>query len=102
MRHCCENCGWLDVNPGGALFCGYTDERTWKDECCMAWKDKEIPQTNADKIRQMSDEELEELLNSIQGDAYLVGFNARAESRYTPYGKSWLEWLKQEVRDGKD
>ena len=54
-------------------------------------------QTNADRIRTMTDEELDEFLNEVQGDAYLVGFHARSESRFTPYGKSWLDWLKQEV-----
>ena len=53
--------------------------------------------TNADRIRAMTDEELDGFLNEVQGDAYLVGFHARAESRFTPYGKIWLEWLKQEV-----
>ena len=55
--------------------------------------------TNADKIRSMTDEELDGFLNEVQGDAYLVGFHARAESRFTPYGKRWLEWLKQEAND---
>lgn len=64
--------------------CGYDDTPKLK------------PITNADRIRAMSDEELDELLNSIQGDAYLVGIHERSESRYTPYGKRWLDWLRQE------
>ena len=55
--------------------------------------------SNADRIRSMTDEELDGFLNEVQGDAYLVGFYARAESRFTPYGKRWLEWLKQEAND---
>lgn len=65
MRCCCENCGWLEVNPSGAMFCGYSDQRTWKDEGCLAWKDKDEPQTNADRIRAMSDEELADWLGRI-------------------------------------
>ena len=60
---------------------------------------KQPKQTNADKIRAMTDEELDGFLNEVQGDAYLVGFYARAESRFTPYGKRWLGWLKQEAND---
>ena len=55
--------------------------------------------TNADRIRAMTDEELDGFLNEVQGDAYLVGFHANAESRFTPYGKRWLDWLKQEASD---
>ena len=93
MRHCCENCGWLDVNPGGALFCGYTDERTWKDECCMAWKDKEIPQTNADKIRQMSDEELAEYMSRI---IHTVKTANKWWGLPSDKKEDWLDWLKEE------
>lgn len=58
-------------------------------------------QTNADRIRAMTDEELDKFLNEVQGDAYLVGFHQRAESRFTPYGKCWLDWLREEaVSDG--
>lgn len=55
--------------------------------------------TWGDKIRAMTDEELEGFLNEVQGDAYLVGFHASAESRFTPCGKRWLEWLKQEASE---
>lgn len=65
MRCCCENCGWLEVNPSGAMFCGYSDQRTWKDEGCLAWKDKDEPQTNADRLRAMSVEELAEWIAQI-------------------------------------
>lgn len=58
---------------------------------------KPTTQTNADRIRAMTDEEMDGFLNEVQGDAYFVGFHASAESRFTPYGKRWLEWLKQEA-----
>ena len=45
--------------------------------------DCEKPMTNADRIRQMSDEELAE---------WLAGYTA-----YPPHG--WLDWLKQEAKD---
>lgn len=88
MRQRCANCGWLSVNPSGAVFCGYSDERTWEDESCMAWKDKDEPQTNADLYRSYSDEQLAELFNQIETEGRAYG----------PRGKNaWLDWLKQEV-----
>lgn len=50
-------------------------------------------QTNADLIRNMTDEELAEMLNHAQGDGYLVGIGQRKMSAYG----NWLEWLKQEA-----
>jgi hypothetical protein len=49
------------------------------------------PQTNADRIRAMTDEELAEWLESLttsSGWTFLL------------FGKSWLDWLKQEATDG--
>ena len=57
-------------------------------------------QTNADRIRQMSDEELADMLDHVQGDAFLVGIGERKNSVYPGAGISWLDWLKQEVEDG--
>ena len=91
----CANCGWLSVNPSGAMFCGYSDERTWEDESCMAWKDKDEPKTNADRIRAMTDEELADFLDDIihdwgEGSAYL-----RARGMLVD---NWDDWLKQEAQ----
>jgi hypothetical protein len=56
--------------------------------------------TNADRIRQMSDEELAEWLNIMQSNAWHRGiFNA--ETKHFPStNAAWLDWLKQEVEDG--
>ena len=64
---------------------------------CVQGPCKDETPSNADRIRQMNDEELDEFLNEVQGDAYIVGFHQRAESRFTPYGKRWLDWLKAPV-----
>ena len=58
MKCYCSNCGWLEINPSGAMFCGYSDERTWENESCLAWKYKDMPKTNADDVRSMTNEEL--------------------------------------------
>lgn len=86
------------------MFCNYSGERTWKDECCMAWKDKSEdynePKTNADRIRSMSDEELARIL--AEGCHHtrecpticspIYPFEEVVES----CEKCWLGWLKQE------
>lgn len=53
--------------------------------------------TNGDEIRQMSDEELADVFDHVQGDAFLVGIGQRKNSLYPGACISWLDWLKQEV-----
>lgn len=48
--------------------------------------------SNSDRIRSMTDEELAEMLNHVQGDGYLVGIGQR---RISVYG-NWIEWLQAE------
>lgn len=49
------------------------------------------PQTNADRIRAMSDEELADWVWGAE----------TAGRAYGPRGKkAWLDWLKKEARDG--
>lgn len=48
------------------------------------------PLTNADRIRQMSDEELAEYLSKVQGDIF------RGEMRLT---HQWIDWLRQEATE---
>ena len=40
MNCCCENCGWSEI-VGSPIMCHYTEDRTWRDECCEAWKPKD-------------------------------------------------------------
>lgn len=39
MNCCCENCGWSEI-VGSPIMCNYNGHRTWRDECCEAWKPK--------------------------------------------------------------
>jgi len=49
-------------------------------------------QTNADRIRAMTDEELAEWIVEVECEAYRLDGT---------YGSDyWLKWLKQEVSDG--
>ena len=58
------------------LHCGDTDE----------------PQTNADRIRSMSDEELAKKMSGLES------FALTCEGGWPP--EKWLEWLRKEVNDG--
>jgi hypothetical protein len=49
-------------------------------------------QTNADRIRAMSDEELAEYLTTMQAHAYYHGMYHGKKSDET----EWLDWLKEE------
>ena len=37
---CCENCGWSEA-IGSPIMCNYNGHRTFRDEVCQAWKQKE-------------------------------------------------------------
>lgn len=55
--------------------------------------------TNADKIRQMTDEELANYLDSIHFQGILVGREEIKALHVNVF--DWLEWLKEEVKDGR-
>ena len=96
MKCRCSNCGWLEVNPSGAMFCGYSGERTWEDESCLAWKDKDGLKTNANRIRFMTDEELADKFEEIQ----LKTAKAYGNDDLLLKGelkKYWLDWLSKEA-----
>ena len=98
MKCRCSNCGWLEVNPSGAMFCGYSDERTWENESCLAWKDKDETKTNADRIRGYTDEELAEMM--AHGNCgYCKIHDYCFSQKGVDCDEAWLDWLKQEVKD---
>ena len=103
MKCRCSNCGWLEVNPGGAMFCGYSDERTWENESCLAWKDKDEPQTNYDRIISKTPEELAMYLAERGVSPDCVG---KCHADYEKFGAlqtfcedCWAEYLKQEATE---
>ena len=62
------------------------------------------PQTNADRIRAMNDEELDKFLGEVQWDVanYCGGVTQKQEYPVPEQRGVWLDWLKQEVEsDGK-
>ena len=50
MDCCCENCGWSEI-VGSPIICHYTGSRTWRDECCEAWKPKEEKTNMVEVVR---------------------------------------------------
>ena len=54
--------------------------------------------TNADRIRQMSDDQLAALLDRAQLDGYRFGVGLEMPKRYGAY--DWIKWLKEEAKDG--
>ena len=57
------------------------------------------PQTNADRIRSMTDEELAKCLSRIQcpDNRFRGDYDC---SIFHNCGECWLDWLKQEVSNG--
>ena len=50
MDCCCENCGWSEI-VGSPIICNYSGHRTWRDECCEAWKPKEKETNMVEVVR---------------------------------------------------
>ncbi len=63
-------------------------------------------QTNADRIRAMTDEELAKWLDDISKACYYEGYTKETdEPQMSPYPTSpakWVKWLKEEASNGKD
>ena len=79
---------------------------TYKGKTLKEWADSiSKPQTNADRIRAMTDEELAEWLDNVCKSAYDEGYTKDSEPLMSPYpstASEWFTWLKQEASDGKD
>ena len=50
MNFNCENCGWSETD-GSPIMCNYSGHRTWRDECCEAWKPKEKETNMVEVVR---------------------------------------------------
>ena len=53
--------------------------------------------TKGDEIRTMTDKELAELLNRVQGDGYLVAAGVRKDSAYVPRNTAWEDWIHSPI-----
>ena len=70
--------------------------KTWCEAFDMAIKAFKEPETNADRIRAMSDEEL---AKTISGDAIYPWCTEEEPCKYESCTDCVLAWLKQEVSD---
>lgn len=70
-------------------------EKPFLCRSCNVWYNEvEVlkPQTNGDRIRSMSDEELAEYLDGVCHDLWQMFVKDPQ--------KMWLDWLRQEAQDG--
>lgn len=75
---------------------------TYKGRTLKEWADSiSEPQTNADRIRAMTDEELDKFLGEIQWDVanYCGGITEKQLYPIPEERGVWLDWLKQEVKE---
>lgn len=102
---CCKNCRWLKwvTTTDTFYYCSFDGGELSGDlsYCCNAWKPP--AQTNGDRIRSMSDEELaEKITDEMHGNIWCE--IACSEMDYVCDGaceQHVLEWLKENVRDGE-
>lgn len=72
------------------------------DVCPVCGKPSTIgkPQTNADRIRSMTDEELAEFIAySTSCETCVVRKGGSDECHNTNCSTAWLDWLREEVKD---
>lgn len=77
--------------------CKYTCKG--KYSCREVKPDERKPVTNGDRIRSMTDEELDKFLGEVQWDVanYCGEVTQKQEYPIPEQRGAWLEWLKQEV-----
>lgn len=90
----CNNC----KNRGRKRRCDlYTSMSTYAEKC----KDfEEKKQTNADRIRSMSDEELADFIEQISADSMdTISFGTKNHEEIWEHKETALKWLQSEVEE---
>ena len=95
MNCCCENCGWSEI-VGSPIICNYSGNRTWRDECCEAWK----PKDKTDEKDMVKIVRCKDCVHSIPSSENFVICTAPHESAYTKYKP--IDWFCKggERKDG--
>lgn len=90
----CNNC----KNRGKKRRCDlYTSMSTYA-EICKDFEEKK--QTNADRIRSMSDEELAEFIEQISTDSMeTISFGTKEYKEIWEHKETALKWLQSEVEE---
>ena len=86
-------------NPGKVPYC---NERDQFEPDCTNCKRPNV--TKADKIRSMTDEELDKFLGDVQWDVanYCGGVTQKQEYPVPEQRGAWLDWLKQEAEEAEE
>ncbi len=100
----CKDCVYgREANVPNAVFC-MLNHQTFPIPvygCNNGRPGRIVPQTKADRIRAMTDEELAEWIDHIQADAYERGMMETPVVDYPNIYSEWLSWLKSpEVDNG--
>lgn len=94
---CCKKCPYTDKNCVHSLPICKAYEKEYKPLTAIRCKievsneENKIHQTNADRIRSMSDEELAEHFSELIKDTH--------ENEYCKDVNDWLKWLQSEVEE---
>ena len=94
MDKYCHNCKYAlyEAHEPPCTDCGMDDRKYWKPK----------PQTNADRIRAMSDEEIAEHLIQYRDDwGDYIASNGKMFNTFEEAKAETLRWLKQPA-DGED
>lgn len=82
---------------------GYEKGKADAEAYMLHCGDADEPQTNADRIRGMTDKELAKWLDDISKACYWEGYTKETDKpQMSPYPTSpakWVTWLKQEAKD---
>ena len=94
----CPNCN------GSIIRMGHKEKPFFCNSCNEWFSSEEVTpkQTNADRIRQMSDEELAELIGFVAQDAFCYGRGMRDKMLiYPQFGEydTTIKWLKEEATE---
>lgn len=94
----CKDCRYCHHANIGLLCMGQKGmPHTRPYGSCDSWKSAK--QTNADRIRSMTDEELDKFLGDVQWDVanYCGGVTQKQEYPVPEQRGAWLDWLKEVV-----
>lgn len=86
----------IKENLGGAFYCDIAEEFGFSGEYILKFckhAEKVMKQTNADRIRSMTDEELGVFLRKVKADYQW------SDPEFPDVDDDWTEWLQSEVEE---
>ena len=103
MYNYCKTCRHDDGDIGFCDKCLFTIAMRRDGLLPTEYEEEPRPQTNADRIRSMTDDELDKFLGDIQWDVanYCGGVTQNQIYPIPEQRGAWLDWLKEEWKDGR-